>query len=487
MVAQKAGALINEAETWHSIVWKTVQSNIRRLQMRIAKAIKEKKSSKAKALQWLLTHSFHAKLFAVKRVTTNKGKKTPGVDGVLWKGAKAKMQAAKNLRRRGYKPYPLKRIYIPKKNGKKRPLSIPTMKCRAMQALYKLALSPIAETTADINSYGFRELRGCADAIAQGFNALSKPNSATWILEGDIKGCFDNISFQWMLDNIPMDKEILTKWLNAGYVENKIRYPSRKGTPQGGIISPTLANMTLDGLEQIVKEAAPRRSRINFVRYADDFIVTGKSKQILETKVKPAIEAFLLERGLQLSPEKTHITHIQDGFTFLGQTFRKYGNKVLIKPSQESIKAIKQKAGNHIRNHKGKPIPAMIKNMNQALRGWGNYHRHVVSSETFRHVDNYIYHQLWRMLKQRHRQKTKVWLTKKYWTAAKGKYIFSVKVKTKKKTSQIYQLFRLRQIGIKRHIKIRAKANPYSPEYGKYFYKRRHDKKSRIATTWGGC
>jgi RNA-directed DNA polymerase len=166
MTAKAAGALIDDVRKWHSTDWKAAQSAVRRLQMRIAKAVKEGKRSKTKVLQWLLTHSFYAKVLAVKRVTSNKGRKTPGVDGVLWKDSGAKMQAIYSLRRRGYKPLPLRRIYIPKKNGKKRPLSIPTMYCRAMQALYKLALTPVAETTADPNSYGFRECRGCADAIA---------------------------------------------------------------------------------------------------------------------------------------------------------------------------------------------------------------------------------------------------------------------------------------------------------------------------------
>ena len=226
--------------------------------MRIAKAVKEKRWGKAKALQHLLTHSFYAKLLAVKRVTSNKGKKTPGVDGVLWQGARAKWRAACSLRRRGYKPLPLRRIYIPKKNGKKRPLSIPVMKDRAMQAVYNLASAPVAETTADGNSYGFREGRSCADAIQAVFNALSRRNSAIWVLEADITGCYDNISKEWMLENIPMDKVVLHKWLEAGYVENGITYPSRKGTPQGGIISPTLANMTLDGLEEAFRRAVPR-------------------------------------------------------------------------------------------------------------------------------------------------------------------------------------------------------------------------------------
>jgi RNA-directed DNA polymerase len=229
----KAGAPVNI--TWATIDWDIARSEVRRQQMRIAKAVKENKWGKIKSLQYLLSNSFYAKLLAVKRVTSNKGKKTPGIDGVLWQDVNAKMQAVHSLQRRGYKPLPLRRIYIPKKNGKMRPLSIPCMIDRAMQALYKLALSPVAETIADRNSYGFRECRGCADAIAAAFNALSKPNSATWVLEADIKGCFDNINHEWMLNNIPMDRVILQKWFTAGYMENDKMYSSHKGTPQGGL------------------------------------------------------------------------------------------------------------------------------------------------------------------------------------------------------------------------------------------------------------
>ena len=350
MTAPWAGALTDDAKQWSAIDWQEAWRQVRRLQMRIAKATQEGKRGKVKSLQRILTRSFYAKLLAVKRVTSNKGKKTPGVDGVLWQGARAKMQAALSLKQHGYHAQPLRRIYIAKKNGKKRPLSIPTMYDRAMQALYKLALAPVAETTADRKSYGFREGRSCADAIAAAFNALSKPNSATWVLEADISGCFDNISKEWLLDNIPMDKVILRKWLEAGYVENGINYPSRKGTPQGGIISPTLSNMTLDGLEEVVRSAVPRRSRVNFIRYADDFIVTGKSKRLLKEKVKPAVEKFLDDRCRALSEEKTIITYITDGFTFLGQTFRRHGRKLHITPSKEGVLALVRKLGTIIRN-----------------------------------------------------------------------------------------------------------------------------------------
>lgn len=473
MTAQfRAGALPGDA-LWKSINWLKTQRHVRRLQMRIAKAVSKGKYGKAKALQWILTHSHHAKLLAVKRVTSNKGKRTPGIDGVLWKSSKAKFQAVGNLKRHGYKAQALRRIYIPKKNGKLRPLSIPTMHDRAMQALYKLALSPVAETLADRNSYGFREGRRCADAIAAAFNALSKPNSAAYVLEGDIKGCFDNISSQWLLENIPMDKVILRKWLEAGYVENGTAFPTHRGTPQGGIISPTLSNMTLDGLEQVVHSAAPYRSRVNFVRYADDFIVTGKSLTLLETKIKPAIKAFLLERGLELSAEKTVITHIGQALTFLGQTFRKTGGKLRIKPSIEGALALMRKARDLICQHRSSSIEALVVKLNHLLRGWANYHRHVVSSKIFSRVDTFVFNQLWRMLRRRHPSKSKGWLVRKYWTAAGRRHVFSVTLNYKGK-KHLLQVVRICSIGIRRHIKIKAAANPYMPEFAGYFWRRRH-------------
>lgn len=478
-----AGAPLDRTERWSAVNWDEARRMVRRLQIRIAKAAKENKKGKVKALQYILSRSFYAKLLAVKRVTTNKGRKTPGVDGVLWQGARAKWRAVVSLRRRGYRPQPLRRIYIPKKDGqRKRPLSIPTILDRAMQALYKLALAPIAETMADPNSYGFREARCCADAIAAAFNALSKPNSATWVLEGDIRGCYDNISHRWMLENIPMDRTVLRKWLQAGYVEDDRLYPSRKGTPQGGIISPTLANLTLDGMERVVRNAVPRRSRVNFVRYADDFIVTGKSKRLLVKRVKPAIEAFLSERGLQLSEEKTTITYIKHGFTFLGQTFRKHGRKLHITPSVEGIQLLKRKVTELIRKHVGAPMEGLVKKLNQTLRGWGHYHRHVVSSEAFSLIDTVVFEQLWRMIRKRHRKKAAKWLIRNYWSRFKGrKWIFTVKYKDKKsKNLRIYRVIRLSMLGIKRYIKIKAEANPYDPKYAGYLALRRNRKESRL-------
>lgn len=334
------GAPSARADNWKSIDWQLVERRVKRLQMRIAKAAKEKRHGKAKSLQWLLTHSYDAKLMAIKRVTGNRGGKTAGVDNIVWTTPKQKMQAVKALNRRGYRAQPLRRIYIPKKNHQQRPLDIPTLKCRAMQALYLLALEPIAELKADKNAYGFRQERCCADAIEQCFRALAKKSSAQWILEGDIKSWFNKISHDWLQSNIPMDKKMLNQWLKSGYEYKHELYVTEEGIAQGSIISPTWLNMTLSGLEEAVKSVVPKRSKVNITIYADDFIITGNSKEILEATVIPAVTNFLRVRGLELSKEKTRITHINDGFDFLGFNIRKYQGKLLIKPSKNNIKVL---------------------------------------------------------------------------------------------------------------------------------------------------
>src|SRR6266567_960111 len=223
--AQAVGAVSGEAKEWYAIDWQTIHRNVRRLQVRIAQATKEGRWGKVRALQRLLTHSYSGKVLAVRRVTENDGKKTPGMDRVIWDTPEKKTWAVHELQRRGYQPQPLRRVYIPKSDGKtKRPLGIPTMIDRAMQALHLLALDPVAETTADRNSYGFRQQRSCADAIQQCFNALTDANTQ-WILEGDIRSCFDKISHDWLMAHVPMDRAILRKWLKSGYMEKTC--PSR--------------------------------------------------------------------------------------------------------------------------------------------------------------------------------------------------------------------------------------------------------------------
>ena len=264
-----AGASSPAAQMWDQANWDRIEAEVKRLQMRIAKAVREGRWGKAQALQRLLTRSHSGKLLAVKRVTENSGKRTPGVDGRVWLTPAARWKGMLSLRHRGYRAMPLRRVYIPKSNGKRRPLGIPCMRCRAMQGLWKLALEPIAETLADPNSYGFRPERAAADAIEQCFTILSRRTSAQWILEGDIRGCFDNFSHSWFLEHIPMDKVVLRRWLEAGYVDEGSLFETRAGTPQGGIISPVIANMALDGLEAAVhasaggSERARRRAKLN--------------------------------------------------------------------------------------------------------------------------------------------------------------------------------------------------------------------------------
>src|SRR5438128_5855973 len=249
---QAAGAASHDEMGWHAIHWQAVNQEVRRLQVRIVKAQQQGKWGKVKALQHLLTHSFSGKALAVKRVTENQGKRTSGVDGEIWKTPQKKAEAIETLKQQGYHPRPLRRVYIPKSNGAQRPLSIPTMRDRAMQALYLLALDPVAETTADPNSYGFRTARGASDAIEACFIALCRNDRAEWILEGDIRSCFDRISHEWLVAHIPLEKTILKKWLKAGYLERHRFHPTEEGTPQGGIISPVLANRTLEGQERLL-------------------------------------------------------------------------------------------------------------------------------------------------------------------------------------------------------------------------------------------
>jgi RNA-directed DNA polymerase len=459
--------------TWKTIDWSRIRQEVRRLQMRIAKATQAGQHRKAQALQWVLTHSRSAKLLAVHRVTTNRGAKTPGVDNVIWRTDKQKLQAAFNLKRHGYRPRPLRRHYIPKPNGKLRPLSIPTLHDRAMQALYALALAPIAETLADRNSYGFREGRRCADALEQCFTVLARKTSAPWVLEGDIRACFDEISQEWLLAHVPLDKRLLRAWLQAGYWEKDQLFPTTAGTPQGGLISPLLANLALDGMEQAVQAVAQAGDKVNFVRYADDFVVTGATQELLEQKVKPALTAFLHQRGLELSEQKTVITPIQKGFHFLGHTLRKYEDKLLITPAKSKVQILRDKIQRLIHAALGLTQEALLRQLNPLLRGWANYYRNGAAKRTFSKLEYYVHYKLWRWATRRHPNKPQAWKKRKYFSAAGKAGVFSVKVHRATEESRVLKLYSIASTKIERHIKVRGAANPYDSRYTEYFAQRR--------------
>ena len=451
-------------DQWNNIDWKKVEIHVNRLQARIAKAVKDGIWYLVKRLQYLLTHSFYAKLLAIKKVNINKGKRTAGIDGEIWSSPQSRMKAALCLTDKKYVAKPLKRVYIEKYGSKKkRPLGIPTMYDRSMQSLYAMALEPIAEIKGDRTSFGFRKFRSTHDACEYAFQYLCKKNAPVWVLEGDIKGCFDNISHQWLIDNVPMEKSILKQFLKAGYIFNRQLFQTDAGTPQGGIISPILANMALDGVSDMLSEKyrikngklnneLSNKHKVNFVRYADDFIVTANTEEIAK-EVKELIKDFLKDRGLELSDEKTLITHIDNGFDFLGWNFRKYNGKLLVKPSKKSIDKFTEQISETIKEGKAWKQETLIAVLNPKITGWANYHQSVVSSEIFHKLDSIIWGMLWHWAKRRHPVKSKQWIADKYWhSAGKRKWVFSDGIK---------QLSFLSDTKIVRHTKLKLDMNPH--------------------------
>ncbi len=446
--------------------------NVRRLQARIVKATQEGRWNKVKALQRLLTHSHSGRVLAVKRVTENQGGRTPGVDREIWSDPETRLRAVLSLKSRGYRPKPLRRIYIPKKNGTLRPLGIPTMKDRAMQALYKLALDPVAETLADRNSYGFRPGRSTADAAGQCFIVLAQRTSARWVLEVDIKAFFDNLSHDWMLTHIPMNTGMLRKWLTAGFMEKGRVFSTVAGTPQGGICSPVLGTMALDGLEPLL-ERRFRSRKVHTIRYADDLVITGDSRELLEQEVKPLVEEFMAERGLSLSPEKTRITHIRDGFDFLGWNFRKYGKreeKLLQRPSKANRAAFRSKIADLVKANRTSTQEKLIHTLNPVIRGWSNYHQHAVSKKAFSLMDHAIWKMLWQWGKRRHSKKAKRWIKNKYFHLRNGRQ-WTFACKNTEGTGEV-TLVNASDTKINRHTKVKGDANPYDPAWEPYFEER---------------
>lgn len=486
MITEPKNGLVD----WHSIEWNKVNKIVRNLRQRIYRATQRSEWKQVKNLEKLMLRSLSNTLLSVRRVTQeNQGKDTPGIDGMKVLTPKQRVSLVNNvMEHEPWKAKPARRVYIPKANGKKRPLGIPIIKDRVMQAVVKNALEPEWEARFEANSYGFRPGRGCHDAIEQCHNRL-RNGADTWVLDADIKGAFDNISHEFLLGklkNAP-GKELIKQWLKAGYVEKEVFHETESGTPQGGVISPLLANIAFDGMDNLLSQfkkekvskklEGTRKRKFNkygFIRYADDFVITAETKENLES-ITPIIENWLAHRGLTLSKEKTQITNIEQGFDFLGFTIRQFKGQCLIKPSKEKVKSLLKKVREWLNNHKMAKPEVVINQLNPLLRGWGNYNKHVVSKEVFSYVDHEIFKALWRWAHRRHPNKGRRWIKSKYFkTLGNQDWIFADWVKGRRKgEKKLLSLIKLSKIQIIRHVKVKDTASPDDPSLTAYWKKRK--------------
>jgi RNA-directed DNA polymerase len=414
------------AQRWKSIDWNKVYKVVNNLQSRIAKSAKVGNWKTVRKLSRLLTRSFFAKQLAVRKVTDNKGSRTPGIDGFIWSSPADKMRSALHLTNKGYHAKPLIRKNIQKKNGKLRALGIPTMYDRAMQTLYSLVLNPIESATSDKTSFGFKPYRSTKDAYTYLNICLSKKDAPEWIVEGDIKACFDEMNHAWILDNIPINKQILKEFLNSGYVENHQLFYTEKGTPQGGPISPIIGNIVLNGLEDILTKmfnlrtdgiidiSQNNRQNIKYVRFAYDFVVTAESAETAH-KIIEVIQTFLDPRGLKLSDEKTLVTNVNKGFNFLGWNFKKQKGKLISTPSVDSRNEVIKKIDDVIKEANAWDQDSLIRVLNPIIVGWSQYHNHSFSSAVFSELDHIAYNILISWAKRKHPCKNLNWIKTKYW------------------------------------------------------------------------
>ena len=473
---------------WHEVNWQSAYDNVRNLRRRIFKATQSEDWRKVRNLQRLMLRSYSNVLLAVRKATQdNKGCKTAGVDKVLVKTPRKRGQMVDDLiNNQDWKPKPARRVYIPKANGKQRPLGIPTIRDRCLQAIVKNALEPCWEAQFEGTSYGFRPGRSPHDAIGKIYQ-LARPNKKKkWVVDADIKGCFDNINHEKLLSNIGNfpGRRLIKEWLKAGYIDNRVFHAQKSGTPQGGIVSPLLANIALHGMEEAlgVKYNSKGNSigKRMVVRYADDFVIFCET-QLDAEQSRNDINIWLNSRGLELSLEKTNIYHITEGFDFLGFNIRHYkvnntktGYKLLIKPSKKFL----QKTRNDLReiflNHSGKRISDLIGKINPVIRGKANYLNKQVSSEAFSKLDNYLFVRQVRFVNRTHPNKNKTWKKHKYWGTfnfqRKDNWIFGDKQSGSCMLKFIWTK-------IKRHTLVSKRASPDDPTLKEYWSKR--NKKSQ--------
>lgn len=472
------------SESWRKLPWRKLEQHAYRIQKRIFKAEERGNQQAVRHLQKLLMKSRAARLIAVRRVTQdNQGKRTAGIDGVKSVHPKQRFAMVEKIHPKEWKhrkARPVRRVYIPKPGkDEKRPLGIPVMQDRAQQALVKSALEPAWEAKFEPNSYGFRPGRSCHDAIGAIFTAISKKDK--YVLDADIKGCFDHIDHAALLKKLggyPGLNQVCKAWLKAGILTEGVFEPTEKGTPQGGVVSPLLANIALHGMETAVRATFTfREGKPNFIRYADDFVVLHPTEEGV-IKARAIVEAWLKDMGLELKPSKTRITHTlrkyqgTTGFDFLGFTIRQFlvgkthsgrpggvgknallGFKTIIKPSKEAIKQHRVEIRQILKKNKSASQEKLMRDLNPVIRGWTYYYRPVAASETFKSCDYVLFHQLETWATRRHPHKSKHWIREKYWGVDKGEG-------WKFQTQETY-LYKHTLTHIQRHVKVRGKASPY--------------------------